>query len=225
MALSCRAAEPRPYGAEDTAFGLDLLGQHGLRSRSGRETSGSRHLGASSRWGTGVTSGGTRQGYRSAIDLAPGDSRAERSRRRAAGSARLPRCGRAARPGSRRCARRRGPGFTWRPATRLWADPGLRRGGAYLTTWRRFDAGGEPGAVLGESSLAAGQINAAGRPGHPRADHEVVSDGMAGQHRLRCDVRAVLNAGGTSRSTSDTQHGPFTPAKWRAGDSEVSNML
>jgi serpin B len=200
VALVVPDADPRPFAAADTAFGLDLLGawcaaQPGANlvfSPSVLASAlGMAYLGAR---------GDTAAAMAKALHLPP----------RATGTALL--AGLRARLAALRAAG--GPGVTLAASDQVWADPALPPLPGYLNDVATgYDAGLSQAPFAKDPALAASQVNAAVARDTRGQITKLVSAGMLADIGWVLTSALYLNAAwDTPFNINDTVPGPFTPA-------------
>jgi serpin B len=198
-------ADPRPFAAADTAFGLDLLGAWCAAQPTANlvfspsvlaSALGMAYLGAR---------GDTAAAMATVLHLPPRAGGAS-----PATSALL--AGLHARLAALRAAA--GPGVTLAASDQVWADPGLPPRPAYLNDVATgYDAGVSQAPFQKDPALAADQINAAVARDTRGQITKLVSASMLDNIGWVLTSALYLNAAWeTPFDVNQTQPGPFTPA-------------
>jgi serpin B len=207
MALVVPNADPRPYGAADAAFGLDLLGAW-CASQPDANLVFSPSVLASALGMAYLGARGQTAAQMARVLHLPSASPA------AGGSAAAPAllAGLRARLAALRAAA--GPGVTLAASDQVWADPGLPPRTAYLNDVATgYDAGVSQAPFSTDPSLAASQINAAIARDTRGQITKLVSAGMLDNIGWVLTSALYLNAAwDVPFEAADTQPGPFTPA-------------
>jgi serpin B len=198
-------ADPRPFAAADTAFGLDLLGAWCAAQPQANlvfspsvlaSALGMAYLGAR---------GDTAAAMATVLHLPPGAAGASPE-----AAALL--AGLRARLSALRAAG--GPGVTLAASDQVWADPGLPPLPAYLNDVATgYDAGVSQAPFQKDPALAADQINAAVARDTRGQITKLVSAGMLDNIGWVLTSALYLNAAwDTPFDVNQTVPGPFTPA-------------
>jgi serine protease inhibitor len=198
VALQVPAADPRPYGAADTAFGLDVLGAWCRQDPTGNIVLSPESLAT----GLGLAYLGARGATASAM----------------ARVLHLPAVGPALLAGlhSRSVARRGldGPGVTVAGSDHVWADPSLATERGYLNDVATgYGAGLWRVPLLTDTGRAVGQINAsidAATRGH--IPHLLSPAEVKGSGWVLTDALYLDAAWAAPFQASQTKSGPFTTA-------------
>ena len=207
MALVVPNADPRPYAAADTAFGLDLLGAW-CGSQPGANLVLSPTVLASALGMAYLGARGQTARQMAMVLHLPGVNPS------ATGSPATPAllAGLHARLAALRAAA--GPGVTLAASDQVWADPGLPPIPAYLNDVATgYDAGVGQAPFLKDPSLAADQINAAiARDTRGQITKLVSADMLDGIGWVLTSALYMDAAWAAPFEAADTQPGPFTPS-------------
>ena len=204
VAMVVPNADPRPIGAADTAFGLDLLGAWCAAQPRANLVFSPSVLAAALGMAYLGARGDTAAAMAKVLHLPP----------RATGPALL--AGLRARLAALRAAD--GPGVTLASSDQVWADPALPPLPGYLNDVATgYDAGVSQAPFQANPSLAADQINAAiARDTRGQITKVVSADMLANIGWVLTSALYLNAAWDTPFNVNDTVPGPFTPASGAA---------
>jgi len=193
------AADPRPYGAADTAFGLDVLGAWCRADPSANLVLSPASLASGLGMAYLGAQGGTAQATARVLHL-PATSRSELLAGLRARSAALRTLS--------------GPGVTVSASDQVWADPGLPLRAGYLNAVATgYGAGVAQVPLLSNPGRAAQQLNqavAAATRGH--IPHLLPPGSLNGIGWVLTDALYLNAAWATPFDATGTRAGPFTTA-------------
>ena len=193
------AADPRPYGAADTAFGLDVLGAWCRAEPSANLVLSPASLASGLGMAYLGAQGGTAQAMARALHL-PATSHSELLAGLRARSAALRTLS--------------GPGVTVSASDQVWADPGLPLRAGYLNDVATgYGAGVAQVPLLSDPDRAAQEISqAVAAATRGRIPHLLPPGSLNGIGWVLTDALYLNAAWATPFDATDTRPGPFTTA-------------